>query len=621
VYRFRWVECQLRSLQSCPRSEDHLDRLLGSLPQSLDETYERMLCNIDHGLIEDARRILALLCFAPRPLTVQELIDGIAVEIYHSPGLNRKRRLQDSNDIREICLGFIDIGLGADPTDETYYEKELTSTVRIAHFSVQEYLESDRIRHQKAMKFSLTSVIEHAEIAQTCLIYLLEPALSRSELNETVLKEYPLARFAATYWYHHYKEAVCPDSKLVNLALKLFQRQETFLMWVRLHNIDRGRRTRDQFNLTLDQIAAPVYYASLLGHDQVLYELITSKASKLINAQGGYYGNALQAASAEGHKKVVQQLLKKGAEINAQGGFFDNALQAASFGGHKEVIEQLLKKGAEINAQGGFFDNALQAASAEGHKKVVQQLLEKGAEINAQGGHFGNALQAASWRGDEKVMQQLLNKGAKVNAQGGEYGNALQAASQGGDEKVVQQLLNKGAKVNAQGGEYGNALQAASQGGDEKVVQQLLEKGAEINAQGGHFGNALQAASWRGDEQVVQQLLEKGAEINAQGGFFDNALQAASWRGHEKVVEQLLEKGAKVNAQGGHFGNALQAASAGGHKEVVQQLLEKGAKINAQGGFFDNALQAASAGGHNEVVQQLLEKGAKISAQGEDYDR
>ncbi len=600
MYRFRWVECQLRSLQSCPCSEDHLDRLLGSLPQSLDETYERMLCNIDHGLIEDARRILALLCFAPRPLTVRELIDGIAVEIYHSPRLNRKRRLQDSNDIREICLGFIDIGLGADPTDETYYEKELTSIVRIAHFSVQEYLESDRIRHQKARKFSLTSGIEHAEIAQICLIYLLDPALSSSELNETVLKEYPLAQFAATYWYHHYKEAVCSDSKLVNLALKLFQRQETFLTWVRLHDIDRPWRTRDQINLFMDHIAAPVYYASLLGLDQVLYELIntgqpesmapisTSKASKIINAQGGEYGNALQAASAEGHKKVVQQLLDKG---------------------------------AKINAQGGEYGNALQAASAKGHKEVVQQLLNKGAEINAQDEHYGNALQTASTRGHKEVVQQLLNNGAKINAQGGEYGNALQAASVEGHKKVVEQLLDKGAKINAQGGQLGNALQAASWTGDEKVMQLLLDKGAKINAQGGMFGNALQMASARGHKEVVQQLLNKGAEINAQGGHYDNALQAASARGHKEVVQQLLEKEAEINAQGGFYGNALQAASAEGHKEVVQQLLEKGAEINAQGGHFGNALQAASAEGHKEVVQLLEEKGAKLNAQDEDYGR
>lgn len=163
--RFRWVECQLRSLQSCPRSEDYVNKVLNSLPQSLDETYERMLCNVDHYLIEDARRILTLLCFAPRPLTVQELIDGVAVEISGSPGLNRKRRLQDSDDIRDICLDFVDSGLDTDPTSTAYDDRNLTPTARIAHFSVQEYLESERIQHQKAAIFSLTSVTAHAEIA------------------------------------------------------------------------------------------------------------------------------------------------------------------------------------------------------------------------------------------------------------------------------------------------------------------------------------------------------------------------------------------------------------------------------------------------------------------------
>jgi hypothetical protein len=43
----------------------------------------------------------------------------------------------------------------------------------------------------------------------------------------------------------------------------------------------------------------------------------------LVNAQGGKYGNALQAASWGGNKKVVQLLLDKSAEANAQGGIAD----------------------------------------------------------------------------------------------------------------------------------------------------------------------------------------------------------------------------------------------------------------------------------------------------------
>jgi ankyrin repeat protein len=97
---------------------------------------------------------------------------------------------------------------------------------------------------------------------------------------------------------------------------------------------------------------------------------------------------------------VVELLLGKGADVNAQGGDFGNALQAASHEGHEKVIKLLLGKGADVNAQDSRFGNALHAASKEG------------ADANAQGGDFGNALQAASYLRHEKVVELLLAGGA-----------------------------------------------------------------------------------------------------------------------------------------------------------------------------------------------------------------
>ncbi|KAJ6140213.1 hypothetical protein N7471_006699 [Penicillium samsonianum] len=37
-----------------------------------------------------------------------------------------------------------------------------------------------------------------------------------------------------------------------------------------------------------------------------------------VNAQGGHYGNALQAARAGGHDKIAQMVLERGVDVNAQ---------------------------------------------------------------------------------------------------------------------------------------------------------------------------------------------------------------------------------------------------------------------------------------------------------------
>ncbi|ORY14308.1 hypothetical protein BCR34DRAFT_479796, partial [Clohesyomyces aquaticus] len=69
---------------------------------------------------------------------------------------------------------------------------------------------------------------------------------------------------------------------------------------------------------------------------------------------------------------VVKLLLDKSANVNAQGGRYGNALQAASWNGHEQVVKLLLNKGADVNAQGGEYGNALQAASSNGHEQVVK---------------------------------------------------------------------------------------------------------------------------------------------------------------------------------------------------------------------------------------------------------
>ena len=414
-----------------------------------------MLSRIEKNDMADARRLLLLLCFASRPLTVREAIDGLAVELTNPARLNVDRRFETEDDLRYICPGFIDIGVISDSFSQTVRGRDIPATVRIAHYSVQEYLLSGRICTPELNYFALQPESAHAEIAQICLAYLLEPGIAEQKLQPRILLEYPMARFAAMYWCEHFAHADKSDPDLEHLAWALFAHKERgFHNWIRLYDVEFAFQDSTRFDRSSQDMASPLYYASLLGFAQLVARVVAVDAQKdinalvkIINAQGGYYGNALQAASTRGYEQVVRLLIDKGAEVNTRGGKYGNALRAASTRGHEQVVRLLIDKGAEVNTRGGRYGNALRAASTRGHEAVVQLLVAKRADVNAQGGHYGNALQAASSEGHKAVVQLLLAEGADVNAQGGHYGNALQAASTRGHEAVVQLLLAEGADV------------------------------------------------------------------------------------------------------------------------------------------------------------------------------
>ena len=271
--------------------------------------------------------------------------------------------------------------------------------------------------------FSFTEKLSHSVISEICLAYLLQfNTCETLDINLDV--SFPLASYAAEYWITHLQSG-CKNkfqsSSVFALMMKLLTDEgSAFINWVQVYDIDGCYMDLQKQRA---DIARPLYYASLAGLTEALYALLQMKAD--VNAQGGWCGNALQAAASEGHFDIAKLLIEKGANVNTWGGNYGSALAAASYRGQEAIAKLLIEKGADIYAQRGYNGDSLDAASFHGHEKP---LIEKREDENAQGG-WAKALYGPSYESYEAITKLQGQKRLYIAADGGYHGNALYAAS------------------------------------------------------------------------------------------------------------------------------------------------------------------------------------------------
>jgi ankyrin repeat protein len=318
----------------------------------LDETYNRILARIPLEYKQNAIRILQFLVFSERPLRIEEAVDAIAVCTERDPWFDPRDRMPEPKEISRYCSALVVV---VPRKVNQYNQDKIVMELELAHFSVKEYLKSNRL--EKGFTHCFQEIAAKASIATVCLAYLL--LLDWDLLLQDIEEAFPLAHYCARYWMSHAAVAEGNDKMLQGLIMKFFlsypNAYET-CYW--LHRPDMW--WRDTLHYGDGKPAAALYYASFGGLTNAVMCLIDRGAN--VNAEGGYYGNPLYAASVQGHEKIVELLLSKGADINGQienYGSTSTALQAASLKGHEKVVELLLSKGADVNAQGGSEGSAL----------------------------------------------------------------------------------------------------------------------------------------------------------------------------------------------------------------------------------------------------------------------
>ena len=610
--RFRWVFCQLEALRHCfPPSVRHI---LEELTETLDETYERILRDINKANRDHAHRLLQCLTAAVRPLRVEELAEVLAVDFGTgacggTSKLNPDWRWEDQQQaVLSICSSLISI------VDESDFQ-----IVQFSHFSVKEYLTSTRLADSSSnvSRFRIHLEAAHTILAKACLGVLLR--LDQQVNENNVEKRFPLARYAAEHWVDHAKfEQV--SSQVWEAIKDLFHPDKpSFAAWLRVHDIDVDHQELPLYTFSIPLLsklaAAPLYYAALCGFHDLADHLIM-KYPQQVNARGGFYASPLGVALGREYFDIAQLLYEHGADVDVLGHMDGTPLRAASYRGNRKIVEWLLSHGANLNLHGGYeISTPLNMAALNGQVEICQILLQHNADQNASDSYGRTPLHEASIRGHIDVVRLLLDHGVDVNSLDNNLSTALHLASEQGHVDLAQVLLEHGADVNALDNIRSTTLHLASNQGYINVAQLLLERGVDVNVLDSNHSTALHLAVEQGHVDVAWVLLKHSVDVNAMDNNRFTALHLASKQGRISATQFLLEHGVDVNARNNNRFTALHLAAELGHTNIAQLLLKHGVDVNAWGKDRSTALHLASESGNVEVVCLLLEHGADVEAQ------
>jgi hypothetical protein len=440
----------LEILRNCLPSS--VQRFLDELPESLDETYERVLREIKKPNRDHARRLLQCLVVATRPLRVEELAEVLAVDFEDASGIPKLKpswRWDDHEQaVLTSCSSLISLIVIVDT--------DVSRVVQFSHFSVKEFLTSERLAtsSQDISRHHIILGPAHAIMAQACLSTLLrldspieDNSVKRSFIEEDSVEErsvedvsveerFPLAGYAAEHWVGHAQfEDVA--SRIKGMEDLFDPDKQNFAAWRQLHDMDVRPYDISVFfyfiPLRKSGEGTPLYYAALCGFPNIVEQLIV-KYPQHVNAIGGWYMTPAVAALTGRHFQLAQVLHRNGSSVEPRGNIERSPLHSAACEADLEMVQVLLGYGVDVNAPSYLGYTPLIDYATSGRfddPRVTRLLLDHGADPNIRTEHNISPLHGASLKGWIATARLLLEHGASVEVQDWWGKTPLDAASEG----------------------------------------------------------------------------------------------------------------------------------------------------------------------------------------------
>ena len=353
----------------------------------LGEAYSATLDRVKGQGGEKARLGIATLMWishSERPLKTSELCHALGVEI-GSPDINADN-IPSIVTLLACCQGLATV------------DKE-ASTVRLIHFTLQEYLRC----HPEIFGTA------HSTIAETCLSYLNSQKIKDLSTSPSPNpQDTPFLEYSSLYWGMHLKKERSDCAKL--LALKLFADYSNHISSKILLKAQESHPHTVAFDKR--SLFSGLHCASLFGIVEIVADLVEAEGCD-INQKDCLGNTPLIWAARNGHEGVVKILLGRGdVDADKPNNSGRTPLSCAASRGHEGVVKILLgRHDVDPNGPKLSGETPLSWAALEGHEGVVKILLGRGdVDPNRPGFCDETPLWLAAMNGHEGVVKTLLGR-------------------------------------------------------------------------------------------------------------------------------------------------------------------------------------------------------------------
>ena len=237
----------------------------------MDATYEHTLEVLDEANWEYAHRLFQCVTVASRPLRVEELAEFLAFDLTTGslPDFLPDCRAEDPREaVLSTCSSLLVV-----------VNVDGFPVVQFSHFSVKEFLMSGRLNKatDTISRYRVLMEPSHIFVAQACLSVLLELDPS---LDESSIKQFSLARYAAQHWVDH---ANYEDVSLqVGIEHLLDPSRPHFAIWTWITDLFLRVSLSTVFQNPSLLVRAPVNHATLCGC-QAVEELLAVQPSQEVD--------------------------------------------------------------------------------------------------------------------------------------------------------------------------------------------------------------------------------------------------------------------------------------------------------------------------------------------------